>query len=32
MNKNPIFVDVKGFFKPEKIKKLGFIYRGLGRK
>ncbi len=32
MNKNPIFIDVRGFFEPQKIKKTGFVYRGFGRK
>jgi len=26
----PIFIDGRRVFEPEKIKKLGFVYRGIG--
>jgi len=29
--KNPIIIDGVNIFDPEKMKKMGFVYRGVGR-
>ena len=30
--KTPILIDLRNLYEPEKVKKLGFIYEGVGRK
>ena len=30
--KNPVIVDGRNIYNPQEIKKLGFIYTGIGRK
>ncbi len=30
--RNPVFIDGRNIFDPEKMKKLGFIYEGIGRR
>ena len=30
--KNPIFIDLRNLYEPEKVKELGFTYEGVGRK
>ena len=30
--KNPIFIDLRNLYEPEKVKELGFTYEGIGRR
>jgi UDPglucose 6-dehydrogenase len=30
--KSPILLDLRNLYEPEKVKALGFIYEGIGRK
>ena len=30
--KNPILIDLRNLYEPEKVKELGFTYEGIGRR